>query len=201
MATMIHTVLYLVMTPFSLVNLLLTFRRNVLTPQYILQQVAVVSVQTMVHIYHRIWLCNAQTRVIACRAEWQAEWHGHNDSATRLVWSDWGKPDSGYAAPKQSKCLCFVMLQFLKGSQAPHVCVSGKSNPLMKMSVKRWWDDTRVKRGELVAWCTHHATRHNTPIHNILSTAPQLIISQKALGMLPENSNVMPSHVGATKHN
>jgi hypothetical protein len=28
----------------------------------------------------------------------------------------------------------------------------------------------------------HHATRHNTPIHNILSTAPQLNISQKALG-------------------
>jgi hypothetical protein len=27
----------------------------------------------------------------------------------------------------------------------------------------------------------HHATRHNTPIHNILSTAPQLSISQEAL--------------------
>jgi hypothetical protein len=45
---------------------------------------------------------------------------------------------------------------------------------------------------------THHVTRHNTPIHNILSTAPQMIISQKALGMLPEDGNVMPKHVGAS---
>jgi hypothetical protein len=48
---------------------------------------------------------------------------------------------------------------------------------------------------------THHVTRHNTPIHNILSTAPQLSISQKALGTLPEDGNVMPKHVGATIHN
>jgi hypothetical protein len=45
------------------------------------------------------------------------------------------------------------------------------------------------------------ATRHNTPIHNILSTAPQLSISQKALGMLHEDGNVMPKHVGDTIHN
>jgi hypothetical protein len=44
-------------------------------------------------------------------------------------------------------------------------------------------------------------TRHNTPIHNILSTAPQLSISQKAPGTLPEYGNVMPKHVGATIHN
>jgi hypothetical protein len=48
---------------------------------------------------------------------------------------------------------------------------------------------------------THHVTRHNTPIHNILSTAPQLSISQKALGTLPEDGNVMPKNVGATIHN
>jgi hypothetical protein len=48
---------------------------------------------------------------------------------------------------------------------------------------------------------THHVTRHNTPIHNILSTAAQLSISQKALGTLPEDGNVMPKHVGATIHN
>jgi hypothetical protein len=48
---------------------------------------------------------------------------------------------------------------------------------------------------------THHVTRHNTPIHNILSTAPQLSISQKALGTPPEDGNVMPKHVGATIHN
>ena len=47
----------------------------------------------------------------------------------------------------------------------------------------------------------HHVTRENTPIHNILSTAPQLSISQKALGTLPEDGNVMPNHVGATIHN
>jgi hypothetical protein len=48
---------------------------------------------------------------------------------------------------------------------------------------------------------TPHVTRHNTPIHNIQSTAPQLSISQKALGTLPEDGNVMPKHVGATIHN
>jgi hypothetical protein len=41
-------------------------------------------------------------------------------------------------------------------------------------------------------------TRH---IHNILSTAPQLSISQKALGTLPEDGNLMLKHVGATIHN
>jgi hypothetical protein len=49
---------------------------------------------------------------------------------------------------------------------------------------------SEVVRGELV-----------TPIHNILPTAPQLEISQKALGKLPEDGNVMPKHVGATVHN
>jgi hypothetical protein len=45
---------------------------------------------------------------------------------------------------------------------------------------------------------TLHVTRHNTLIHNIPSTALQLSISQKALGTLPEDGNVMPKHVGAT---
>ena len=63
----------------------------------------------------------------------------------------------------------------------------------------------------LATWCVaiasdvvrsaHHVTRHYTHIHNILSTAPQLSISQKALGTLPEDGNVMPKHVGATIHN
>jgi hypothetical protein len=57
----------------------------------------------------------------------------------------------------------------------------------------------------LGAWrfqiATHHATKHNTPIHNILSTAPQLSISQKTLGTLPEDGNVISKHVGATIHN
>jgi hypothetical protein len=46
----------------------------------------------------------------------------------------------------------------------------------------------------------HLVTKHNTPIHNILSIA-QLSISQKALGMLPDDGNVMPKQVGATIHN
>jgi hypothetical protein len=46
-------------------------------------------------------------------------------------------------------------------------------------------------------------TPQNTtrPSTNILQTAPQLSISQKALGKLPEDGNVMPKHVGATIHN
>ena len=47
----------------------------------------------------------------------------------------------------------------------------------------------------------HHVTRHKTHIHNILSTVPQLSISQKALGTLPEDGNVMPKHVVVTIHN
>jgi hypothetical protein len=48
---------------------------------------------------------------------------------------------------------------------------------------------------------THHVTRHNPPIQNNLSTAPQLSISQKALGTLLDDGSVMPKHVGATIHN
>jgi hypothetical protein len=43
-----------------------------------------------------------------------------------------------------------------------------------------------------------NTTRH---IHNILLTAPQLSISQKALGMFPEGGKAMPKHVAATIHN
>jgi hypothetical protein len=56
-------------------------------------------------------------------------------------------------------------------------------------------------RLRVVTRCTHHVTRHNTPVDNILSTAPQLNITQKALGTLPEDGNVMPKHVGANIHN
>jgi hypothetical protein len=55
--------------------------------------------------------------------------------------------------------------------------------------------------GSLLHSRMHHATRRNTPIHNILSTAPQLSISQKTLGTLPEDGNVVPKHVGANLHN
>jgi hypothetical protein len=56
-----------------------------------------------------------------------------------------------------------------------------------------------VVRGDLRS--PHTVTTYNTPIHNILSTAPQLSISQKALGTLPEDGNVMLKHVGAAIHN
>jgi hypothetical protein len=52
-----------------------------------------------------------------------------------------------------------------------------------------------------IARAVNHATRHNTTIHNILSTAPQLSFSQNAVGTLPEDGNVMPKHVGDTIHN
>jgi hypothetical protein len=44
-------------------------------------------------------------------------------------------------------------------------------------------------------------TRHNTLIHNILSTALQLSLSQKALVTLPDDGNVMLKYVGATVYN
>jgi hypothetical protein len=59
--------------------------------------------------------------------------------------------------------------------------------------------DGRVESSDVVR-TAHHVTSLNTPNHNILSTA-QLIISQKALGTLPEDGDVMPKHVGATIHN
>jgi hypothetical protein len=43
-----------------------------------------------------------------------------------------------------------------------------------------------VHGGEIA---THHVTKHNTPIHNILSTVPKLSICQKALGTLPEDGS------------
>jgi hypothetical protein len=46
-----------------------------------------------------------------------------------------------------------------------------------------------------IAIAKHHVTKHNSPIHNILSTAPQLSISQKALGTLPEDGNVIQKNV------
>jgi hypothetical protein len=53
----------------------------------------------------------------------------------------------------------------------------------------------------LVTWCTHHTTTYDTPIYNILSTAPRLCISKKTLGKLPEEGTVMPKHVGDTIRN
>jgi hypothetical protein len=49
--------------------------------------------------------------------------------------------------------------------------------------------------------CARTTSLKTTLIHNTLSTAPQLSISQKALGTLPEDGNVMPKHEGAARHN
>src|SRR5215475_6566487 len=46
-----------------------------------------------------------------------------------------------------------------------------------------------------------HVTRHNTTVHNILSTASQFSISQKGLETLPEDCNVMPKHAETTTRN
>jgi hypothetical protein len=60
--------------------------------------------------------------------------------------------------------------------------------------------DGRVESNDVVHGA-HQVPRHNTPIHNILSIAPQLTISQKALGTLPEDGTVMPKHIGDAIHN
>jgi hypothetical protein len=53
----------------------------------------------------------------------------------------------------------------------------------------------------LASGVVHHVTKHNMLIQNILSTAPQLSVSQKALVTPPKDGNVMLKHVGATIHN
>jgi hypothetical protein len=72
-------------------------------------------------------------------------------------------------------------------------------NTLCLRTTKNITHNIYQKSSEVVL--THHVTRHNTPIHNILSTAHQLSIYHKALGTLPEDGNVIPKHVGATIHN
>jgi hypothetical protein len=57
---------------------------------------------------------------------------------------------------------------------------------------------TSIEEQWLVTWCAPRTTSLET--HNILSTAPQFSISQKALETLPADGNVMPKHVGATIH-
>jgi hypothetical protein len=69
-------------------------------------------------------------------------------------------------------------------------------NPLLMWLVLTMLDAKERHGMCLVTWCVHHVTRHITPIYNILSTAHQLSISQKALVTLPEVCNVMPKYVG-----
>src|SRR5215510_10805833 len=60
--------------------------------------------------------------------------------------------------------------------------------------------DGRVVSSDVVRGA-HHVTRHNTSIHNILSTASQLSICQKALETLPEDGNVVRAAHHFTRHN
>ena len=60
--------------------------------------------------------------------------------------------------------------------------------------------DGRVESSDVMRGA-HHVTGHNTHVHNILPTASQLSISQKALDTLPEDGNVMPKHAEATIRN
>jgi hypothetical protein len=60
------------------------------------------------------------------------------------------------------------------------------------------WMDVLCLVSGCVVFTTHHDTRHNTPLYNILSIEH---IFPKALGTLPEDGNIMPKHVEATTHN
>jgi hypothetical protein len=73
--------------------------------------------------------------------------------------------------------------------------LSGTSFGLLDLS-SAW-----IKVGAYTLVHVHYVTRHNKPFHNILSNAPQLNISQKALGTLLEGGSVMPKHVAATINN
>jgi hypothetical protein len=53
----------------------------------------------------------------------------------------------------------------------------------------------------LIMYGSSYMFRHYIAIHNILSIAPQLSISQKALVTLPEDGNIMPKHVGDSIYN
>jgi hypothetical protein len=75
-----------------------------------------------------------------------------------------------------------------------NICVKNEQmQQLFIQFINYVWEQSQI--------AMHHVSRHNAPIHNILSTSPQLGISRKALGMLPEDGNVMPKHVGAAIHN
>jgi hypothetical protein len=76
-----------------------------------------------------------------------------------------------------------------------------KNNSVISIGKLGMWKCSKTKLRKPVPVAAHHVTIHNKPIHNILSTAPQLSISQKVLETLPEDGNVMPKHVGATINN
>jgi hypothetical protein len=90
-----------------------------------------------------------------------------------------------------------------QGPKDPLVVDVNPLTPELNPSAQRCL--ARFFTGDFASWTVHFVNicviRHSTPIHNILSTAPQLSISQKALGMLPEDGSIMPKHVGDSIHN
>jgi hypothetical protein len=82
------------------------------------------------------------------------------------------------------------------------------STDLRKMGINEWSDTARDReawrrsvRGAKAPGCSAIEVRVvSSGAVQILSTAPQLSISQKALETLPKDGNVMPKHVGSTTH-
>jgi hypothetical protein len=78
----------------------------------------------------------------------------------------------------------------------------GITLPSSGIGPSAFWEMLNWGAVDRILWiATYHTTRQNSPINIILSTAPQLSISPKALETLPEDDNVMPKHVEATIHN
>jgi hypothetical protein len=55
--------------------------------------------------------------------------------------------------------------------------------------------------GHSIEYCGGRVVYSDVVLGDLRSTAPQLSISQKALGTHPEDVNVMPKHSGTTIHN
>jgi hypothetical protein len=91
--------------------------------------------------------------------------------------------------PSAQRCLMRFFTRDFASWTVHFVNICVKNQPKQQLFIQFIWI------------ATHHITKHNTPIHNILSTASQLSISQKALGTLPEDGNVTPKLVEATIHN
>jgi hypothetical protein len=126
--------------------------------------------------------------------------HRLSEQGNRLFWNQLGI--------RRSECRAYQSPLATSEMGGLHKSVNPltpKLNPSAQRCLTRFFTE------DFASWTVHFVNicvktqhihqllnRHNTPIHNIVSTAPQLIISQKALGTFSEDGNVMPKHVGAT---
>jgi hypothetical protein len=117
------------------------------------------------------------------------------------LYGNYVNPLTPELSPSAQRCLTRFFIVILLLEPCILLIYAGKTNKCnnYSFSLLIMYGSSYVLN--LVAWCMNHATRHNTPIHNILLTASQLSISQKALGTLPGDGNVMPKHAGTTIHN